>query len=229
MSTKWELHLPLMFPLLVEGFHGDTTHLQLLISIFSLPFHTQSLMPTIAFFHIEEGLIIVFKVTISAHQTEDYFNIFNIEVSFRWYQDILYPEQIKQPRIVFGYLWPNRYYQVNKEDIIHADEHPHQILSYTLLFLLFFYFLYIFNPPLCTPTLMQMHVIALALTSSNRSCLFDGHMFYDSHVLLTCALPLICLGCNKDLWSQRSKYKSYGALRGCNLGVRDCLQVYCGK
>ena len=40
---------------------------------------------------------------------------------------------------------------------------------------------------------------------------------------------VICLGCNKDLWSQRSKYKSYGALRGCDLGVRDCLQVYCGK
>ena len=40
---------------------------------------------------------------------------------------------------------------------------------------------------------------------------------------------VICLGCNKDLCSWRSKYKSYGALRGCNLGVRDCLQVYCGK
>ena len=40
---------------------------------------------------------------------------------------------------------------------------------------------------------------------------------------------VICLGCNKDLWSQRSKYKSYGALRGCNLGARDCLQVCCGK
>ena len=40
---------------------------------------------------------------------------------------------------------------------------------------------------------------------------------------------LICLGCNKDLRSRRSKYKSYGALRGCDLGVRDCLQVYCGK
>ena len=41
--------------------------------------------------------------------------------------------------------------------------------------------------------------------------------------------PVICLGCNKDLWSRRSKYKSYGALRGCDLGVRDCLQMYCGK
>ena len=41
--------------------------------------------------------------------------------------------------------------------------------------------------------------------------------------------PVLCQGCNKDLWSRRSKYKSYGALRGCDLGVRDCLQVYCGK
>ena len=40
---------------------------------------------------------------------------------------------------------------------------------------------------------------------------------------------MICLGRNKDLCSRRSKYKSYGALRGCDLGVRDCLQVYCGK
>ena len=40
---------------------------------------------------------------------------------------------------------------------------------------------------------------------------------------------VICLGCNKDLCSRRSKYKSYGALRGCDLRVRDCLQVYCGK
>ena len=28
-----------------------------------------------------------------------------------------------------------------------------------------------------------------------------------------CLTTLMCLGCNKDLWSQRSKYKSYGALR----------------
>ena len=42
-------------------------------------------------------------------------------------------------------------------------------------------------------------------------------------------IMVICLGRNKDLCSRRSKYKSYGALRGCDLGVRDCLQVYCGK
>ena len=38
---------------------------------------------------------------------------------------------------------------------------------------------------------------------------------------------MICQGCNKDLWSWRSKYKSYEALRGCNLGARDRLQVWC--
>ena len=34
----------------------------------------------------------------------------------------------------------------------------------------------------------------------------DGSMAKDQHVT-----SVICLGCNKDLWSWRSKYKSYGA------------------
>ena len=29
--------------------------------------------------------------------------------------------------------------------------------------------------------------------------------------------------------ADETKYKSHGALRGCDLGVRDCLQVCCGK
>ena len=33
-----------------------------------------------------------------------------------------------------------------------GDEPPHQICLYTLLFSLFLYFLYIVDPPLCTPT-----------------------------------------------------------------------------
>ena len=37
------------------------------------------------------------------------------------------------------------------------DEPPHQIHSYTLLFLLFLCFLYIVNPPLCTSTPMWLH------------------------------------------------------------------------
>ena len=74
----------------------------------------------LAFFHIKGGLIIVFEISISAHQTEDYFNIFNVEMLFRQYLDILYPKQIEDSRIVLGYLWPNPYYQVNEEEIIHV-------------------------------------------------------------------------------------------------------------
>ena len=64
------------------------------------------------------------------------------------------------------------------------DEPPHQIRSYTLLFSLFLYFLYIVDPPLHTPT---THDRACAhtpftLASSDQSRLFDGHMIYDSHV-----------------------------------------------
>ena len=60
------------------------------------------------------------------------------------------------------------------------------------------------------------------------SQLYNHYYYYYSFKLLGHS-TLICLGHNKDLWSWRSKYKSYGALRGCDLGVRDCLQVYCGK
>ena len=74
----------------------------------------------LAFFHIEGGLIIKFKVTISAHQTEYFFNTFCIEISFGWYLNILYPHQIEESRIVLGYFWPSPYYQVNKEEIICA-------------------------------------------------------------------------------------------------------------
>ena len=87
--------------------------------------------------------------------------------------------------------------QVNwkKNMNVASDEPPHQMLSYTLLFLLFLYFLYIVDPPLCTPALMQLHTITLALISLDQSRLFDGYMFYDSHVLFlflvtpTCTLP----------------------------------------
>ena len=80
---------------------------------FSIPIPNQIL----AFLHIEEGLIINFEVTISAHQTEDYYNTFCIEISFRQYQNIVYPHIVEIPRIVLGYLWPNPYYQVNEEEI----------------------------------------------------------------------------------------------------------------
>ena len=59
-----------------------------------------------------------------------------------------------------------------------ADEPPHQIRSYTLLFSLFLHFPYITDPPLRTsaPTRPHLH------SHDNRTRLFDGHMTYDSHV-----------------------------------------------
>ena len=36
----------------------------------------------LAFFHIEGGLIIKFEVTITAHQTEDFYNMSCIEIFF---------------------------------------------------------------------------------------------------------------------------------------------------
>ena len=63
-----------------------------------------------------------------------------------------------------------------------GDEPPHQIRSYTLLFLLSLHFPYVADPPLCTSTPTRLHAITLALTLSDRSHLFDGHMTYDSHV-----------------------------------------------
>ena len=76
---------------------------------------------------------------------------------------------------------------------LHGDEPPHQIHSYTLLFLIFHYILYIVNPPLCTPALMWPHVITLTLASLDQPHLFDGHMLYNSHGLFIvapmCTLP----------------------------------------
>ena len=63
---------------------------------------------------------------------------------------------------------------------VSSDEPPHRICSYTLLFSLFLHFLYITDPPLHTSALTWLH--AIALTSSDRSHLFDGHMTYNSHV-----------------------------------------------
>ena len=61
----------------------------------------------LAFLYIEGGLIIKFKVTISAHQTTDFYNT--------W---ILFPHHGEESRIVLGYLWPNCFYQ---EEIIYAS------------------------------------------------------------------------------------------------------------
>ena len=71
-----------------------------------------------------------------------------------------------------------------------GDEPAHQILSYTLLFLHFHYFLHVADPPLCTPTDATTYIcvhshshMTLAFASLDWPHLFDGQMFYDSHAL----------------------------------------------
>ena len=62
-----------------------------------------------------------------------------------------------------------------------TDEHPHQILSYTLPFSLFLCFLYIADPPLCTKhwhDYMWLHSLhRTGLTYLMDTC-FMIHMFY---------------------------------------------------
>ena len=71
-----------------------------------------------------------------------------------------------------------------------SDEPGSFILLYTHLFLLFYYFLYITDPPLHTPPTQPpmwvsviTHMQCISLTLPDRLHLLDGQMIYDSHVL----------------------------------------------
>ena len=78
------------------------------------------------FFHIEEGLLITFHITISAHRTAEDFNSFAIGIFFRGRSDrSLPPHQIKESRIVLGYQWPNLYIRSKKIQLsVHQVEVP---------------------------------------------------------------------------------------------------------
>ena len=65
-------------------------------------------------------------------------------------------------------------------------------------------------------TLQSQH---LRHFTSHGPLVQDGQSMLTLHQHLMLQL-LICLGCNKDLWSWRSKYKSYGALRVQSGGKR---------
>ena len=71
-----------------------------------------------------------------------------------------------------------------------GDEPPHQICSYTLLFLLFLHFLYIANPPLCTSALTRLHRIALALAWQLHS-LHQTDLAYLMDIWLTIHMYLL--------------------------------------
>ena len=75
----------------------------------------------LAFFHIERGLLITFEITILAHREVEEDNSFSIEIYFRRViKGTLIPQTIEESRIVFGYLWPNPYYQTPEEETAHA-------------------------------------------------------------------------------------------------------------
>ena len=65
--------------------------------------------------------MITFHITISAHQEAEEYNSFTLETVFRHrVEGSLPPHAIKDSRIVFGYLWPNPYYQIEEDLIIHT-------------------------------------------------------------------------------------------------------------
>ena len=75
-----------------------------------------------------------------------------------------------------------------------ADEPPHQICSYTLLFSLFLHFLYIADPPLRTSAPMQPHVITLAqqshlLYQTELAYLMDIWLMIHMYLLLFLVSP----------------------------------------
>ena len=73
------------------------------------------------FFHLEEGLLIIFHITISAYRSTEDFNSFAIGIFFRRRSErSLPPHQIEESRIVLGYQWPNLYYQIEEDLIVHT-------------------------------------------------------------------------------------------------------------
>ena len=65
--------------------------------------------------------MITFHITILAHQTAEEFNSFAVRIFFRRRSErSLPPHQIEESRIVLGYQWPNPYYQIEVDLIVHT-------------------------------------------------------------------------------------------------------------
>ena len=65
--------------------------------------------------------MITFQITITAHWTAEEFNSFTAGIFFRQRTErSLPPQSIEESRIVFGYLWPNLYYQIEEDLIVHT-------------------------------------------------------------------------------------------------------------
>ena len=65
------------------------------------------------FYHIKRGLLITLEVEISAHRETEEDNSFSLVIYFRRViEGTITPQTIESSRIIFGYLWPNPYYQI---------------------------------------------------------------------------------------------------------------------
>ena len=65
------------------------------------------------FYHIERGLLITLEVEILAHRETEEDNSFSLIIYFRRViKGTIIPQTIELLRIIFGYLWPNPYYQI---------------------------------------------------------------------------------------------------------------------
>ena len=65
--------------------------------------------------------MITLEITISAHREAEEDNSFSIKIYFRRViKGTQIPQTIEELRIVFGYLWPNPYYQTPEEETAHA-------------------------------------------------------------------------------------------------------------
>ena len=72
------------------------------------------------FYHIERGLLITLEVEISAHRETEEDNSFSLVIYFRRIGGTTIPQTIESSRIIFGYLWPNPYYQIPETETARA-------------------------------------------------------------------------------------------------------------
>ena len=73
------------------------------------------------FYHIERGLLITLEVEISAHRETEEDNSFSLVIYFRRViEGTIIPQTIESLRIIFGYLWPNPYYQIPETETARA-------------------------------------------------------------------------------------------------------------
>ena len=65
--------------------------------------------------------MITLEVKISAHRETEEDNSFSLVIHFRRViEGTIIPQTIESSRIIFGYLWPNPYYQIPETETAHA-------------------------------------------------------------------------------------------------------------